>query len=82
MASLNIQIIASAALHPQGRGSIEKQIGVIKQMFKKMLATRKTLNWEYLPYLVAKIINNNVSPKTGFKPSQMVFGAISTVMPQ
>jgi hypothetical protein len=78
MASLNIQIIASAALHPQGRGSIEKQVGVIKQMLKKMLATRKTLNWEYLPYLVAKIINNNVSPKTGFKPSQMVFGAVST----
>ena len=78
MASLNIQIIASAALHPQGRGSIEKQIGVIKQMLKKMLATRQTLNWEYLPFLVAKIINNNVSPKTGFKPSQMVFGAVST----
>ena len=75
MAVLNIQVIASAALHPQGRGSIEKQIGLIKQMLKKMLATQPTLNWEYLPYLVAKIINNSVSPKTGFKPQEMVFGS-------
>ena len=72
MASLNIQIIASAALHPQGRGSIERQIGLIKQMLKKMLATRPTLNWEYLPFLIAKIMNNSVSTKTGFKPQEFV----------
>ena len=75
MASLNIQIIASAALHPQGRGSIERQIGLIKQMLKKMLATRPTLNWEYLPFLIAKIMNNSVSTKTGFKPQEFVFGS-------
>jgi hypothetical protein len=27
-----------------------------------------------LPYIVAKIMNNSVSPKTGFKPQAMVFG--------
>jgi len=75
MASLNIQIIASAALHPQGRGSIERQIGLVKQMLKKMLATRPTFNWEYLPFLIAKIMNNSVSPKTGFKPQEFVFGS-------
>ena len=74
LASLKIQVIASAALHPQGRGAIEKQVGLIKTILKKMLATRPTLNWEYLPYLVAKVINNSVSPKTGFSPNQMVFG--------
>ena len=77
MASLNIQIIASAALHPQGRGAIERQIGLIKSMLKKMLATHQDLNWEYLPYLVAKIMNTSVSPKTGFTPQEMVFGSIS-----
>ncbi len=61
MASLNIQIIASAALHPQGRGAIERQIGLIKSILKKMLATHQNLNWEYLPYLVAKIMNTSVS---------------------
>ena len=74
LASLKIQVIASAALHPQGRGAIEKQIGLIKTILKKMLSTRPTLNWEYLPYIVAKVINNSVSPKTGFSPNQMVFG--------
>ena len=73
-AALNIQVIASAALHPQGRGAIERQIGLIKTILKKMLATRPTLDWEYLPYLVAKILNNSVSSKTGFTPYAMVFG--------
>jgi len=76
MAALNITVIASAALHPQGRGSIERQIGIVKQTLKKLLATHKTLDWEYLPLIVAKIINNNVSPRTGFKPQEMVFGSV------
>jgi hypothetical protein len=43
-------------------------------MLKKMLAIRTTLDWEYLPFLISKVMNNSVSPKTGFKPSSMVFG--------
>ncbi len=73
-AALNVQVIASAALHPQGRGAIERQIGLVKTIMKKMLATKTDLNWELLPYIVAKIMNNSVSPKTGFKPQAMVFG--------
>ncbi len=34
---VNIQIIASAALHPQGRGAIERQIGLIKSMLNRAL---------------------------------------------
>ena len=74
MAAFNVQIIASAALHPQGRGQIERLVGTIKLMLKKMLAVKSSLNWEFLPFLCAKIINNTVSPKTGFTPQQMVFG--------
>jgi hypothetical protein len=39
-----------------------------------MLAIRTTLDWEYLPFLISKVMNNSISPKTGFKPSSMVFG--------
>jgi hypothetical protein len=74
MAALNIQIIGSSALHPSGRGHIERTVGIVKTLLKKMLATKPTLNWECLPFLVAKIINNSVSLKTGFKPTEMVFG--------
>jgi hypothetical protein len=45
-------------------------------MLKKMLAVKTSLNWEFLPFLCAKILNNTVSPKTGFTPQQMVFGNI------
>ena len=74
MAAFNIQVIASAALHPSGRGQIERLVGTVKLMLKRMLAVRSSLNWEYLPFLCAKIMNTTVSPKTGFKPQEMVFG--------
>lgn len=74
MAALNIQIIGSSALHPSGRGQIERLVGTIKIMLKRMLAIKTDLNWEYLPYLCAKILNNTTSPKTNFKPQEMVFG--------
>jgi len=78
MSAFNIRVIASSALHPSGRGQIERLVGIIKIMLKRMLAINSTLNWEYLPFLCAKIINNSISPKTGFKPQQMVYGQQGT----
>jgi hypothetical protein len=77
MAALNIQIIGSAALHPEGRGQIERLVGTVKTLLKKMLSVKTSLNWEFLPYLCAKIINSTVSPKTGFTPQSMVFGTMN-----
>jgi hypothetical protein len=77
MAAFNVQVIASAALHPAGCGQIERYIGTIKLMLKKMPAVKSSLNWEFLPFLCAKILNNTISPKTGFTPQQMVFLKLS-----
>ncbi len=74
VAALNIQVIGSSALHPSGRGHIERTVGIVKTMLKKMLAIRTALDWEYLLFLISKIMNNFILPKTGFKPSSMVFG--------
>ena len=74
MAALGITVVGSAALHPAGRGQVERLVGTVKILMKKMLATKPTLNWEYIPFLVAKILNNTTSPKTGFRPSAMVYG--------
>jgi len=75
MAAFNIKVISSASLHPEGRGQIERHVQTVKLLLRKMLATRPTLDWAFLPYLVAKILNNTVSAKTGFKPNEMVFGS-------
>ena len=61
-------------MHPAGRGLVEKKVGIIKIMMKKFLSTQVTFNCEMLTYVVAKILNNSVTPKTDFKPSAMVFG--------
>jgi hypothetical protein len=74
MAALKIEIIHSSSLHPAGRGQIERMVRTVKEMMKKLLATRRDLNWEYIPFIVAKILNNSITPKTGFKPSEMLFG--------
>ncbi len=47
----------------------------VKLMMRKMLATKPTFNWKYLPYICAKVFNTTISPKTGFAPSVMVFGS-------
>jgi hypothetical protein len=75
MASLNVHVIGSSALHPAGRGMIESSVNVVKLLLRKLLATRKDLNWEFLPFLISKIMNNSVNPNTGFSPFTMVYGA-------
>jgi hypothetical protein len=75
MSALGITVINSSSLSPRGRGSVEKRVYVVKKLLQKMLATRPTLSWKYLPFLVSKALNNSVSPKTGFRPAEMVLGA-------
>jgi len=75
MASLNVHVIGSSALHPAGRGMIESSVNTVKLLLRKMLATHTDLNWEFLPFLVSKILNNSINPNTGFSPFTMVYGA-------
>jgi hypothetical protein len=75
--ALGIKVIASASLHPSGRGQVERTVGLVKRLLKKFLATNKKqdLNWELLPICVSKAYNNIISPKTNFRPVEMVFGS-------
>ena len=74
MSSLNIQIINSSAQNPSSRGKAERAVGMVKTLLKKLLATSDNLNWELLPFLVSKIMNHTIVPRTGFKPIQMIIG--------
>src|SRR5450830_76466 len=75
MAYLGIKVIGSAALHPAGRGKIEVLVGTVKVLLRKMLSTQKDLNWEFLPFLISKMLNNSISTATGFSPMTMVYGS-------
>jgi transposase InsO family protein len=74
LAALKIEVLHSSALHPAGRGQIERMVRTVKEMMRKMLATRKDLDWESLPFIISKVLNNSICPKTGFSPSEMVLG--------
>jgi hypothetical protein len=54
---------------------IESSVNTVKLLLRKMLATHTDLNWEFLPFLVSKILNNSINPNTGFSPFTMVYGA-------
>jgi transposase InsO family protein len=76
MASLNITIINSSSQNPAARGKAEKAVHIVKTMLKKITAVSSsgTLNWECLPFIVTKIFNHTVIPRTGFTPVEMIFG--------
>jgi hypothetical protein len=76
LAALNISVINSSAQHPAARGKAEKAVGTVKLILKKMLTVSNfnSFNWEMLPFMVSKIMNHTVTLKTGFKPSEMIFG--------
>jgi dUTPase len=74
--ALGIEVINSSAQNPAARGKAEKAVHTVKLLMKKFLTTSssESLNWETLPYLVSKIVNNTVCVKTGQKPAHMLFG--------
>jgi len=76
MAELKVEVINTSVNNPSARGKIEREVAIIKKLFKKFLATSstQTLHWENLPLMASKIMNHVVSPRTGFKPATMMFG--------
>jgi hypothetical protein len=76
MAELKVEVINTSVNNPSARGKIEREVAIVKKLFKKFLATSKTqtLHWENLPLMVSIIMNHVVSPRTGFKPATMMFG--------
>jgi len=74
LAAVKIKIINSSANNPAARGKAEKAVGTVKLLMKKLLAINSTYNWELLPYLVAKIMNQSLLPRIGMKPVEMVYG--------
>jgi hypothetical protein len=73
MQALGITIVNTASLHPMGRGSIERMVQSVKLIMRKMLATKPTFNWKYLPYIFTKVFNTTISPKTVFAPNVMAY---------
>ena len=74
MSALGIQVVSTAALHPAGRGTIERFVGTVKTLMKKLVATNPTYDWQLLPFIISKTINNTISLKTNFTPAEMVYG--------
>ena len=76
LSALGIKMVNTSALHPAGRGSIERFVQTVKILLKKIVATRPTYDWQLIPFIISKTINNTKSTKTGFEGATMVFEKI------
>jgi transposase InsO family protein len=74
LAIFGVQVINSSSLNPSSNGSIERAVQTVKLMYKRILATRPNYNWEFLNIIVSKIYNTSISPQSGYKPAELVFG--------
>jgi hypothetical protein len=73
---MGIKMIDSSSNNPSSRGKAERAVQQVKTILRKMLvnASSKTLNWEYLTLLISKVMNQSITPRTGFTPIEMIVG--------
>ena len=74
LATLGIRKLQLSALNPQGKGFAESRVKIAKNLLKKLVVSQPDYNWGGLTYLVSKIINNTVSPRTGYSPNDLIYG--------
>jgi hypothetical protein len=76
LAAMGIKMIDSSSNNPSSRGKAERAVQQVKTILRKMLvnASSKTLNWEYLTLLISKVMNQSITPRTGFTPIEMIVG--------
>ena len=74
IAAMGIRRVNLAALHPAGKGTAERKIGIVKTLFRKLVAIQTDLDWLALIIVASKILNDTPSTKTSFKPTAMLFG--------
>jgi hypothetical protein len=74
MSALGVEIINTSSLNPSANGGVERAVQTVKLLYKKILASRPTYNWEYLNFLITKIHNTTINPRNNCKPAELVFG--------
>ncbi len=74
MKGLGVEVINTSSLNPSANGGVERAVQTVKLLYKKLLASRPTYNWDYLNFLVTKIHNTTINPRNNCKPAELVFG--------
>ena len=74
---LRTQLIYSSAFASYSHGSAERIIKTAKQIFKKILTAEPNYNWTLMPAIASQIHNTTKIPKSGFTPSEILYGTDS-----
>jgi hypothetical protein len=71
---LRTQLIYSSAFASYSHGGAERVIKGAKLIFKKILTAEANYNWTLLPAIASQIYNATKIPKSGFTPSEILYG--------
>ena len=74
LAKLRTEVIYSSAFASFSHGNIERLIKHVKIIFKKLLTAEPSYNWTLMPAITSVIHNTSKTPKSGFSPSEILYG--------
>ena len=82
-ATLNITRIHTSAQNPSAKGFCERRVRLVKTVLKKFLVSNPdAYNWHGLEFIVTKILNSTISPRTNCTPNKLIFGSESKLFNQ
>ena len=82
-ATLNITRIHTSAQNPSAKGFCERRVRLVKTVLKKFLVSNPdAYDWHGLEFIVTKILNSTISPRTNCTPNKLIFGSESTLFDQ
>jgi hypothetical protein len=70
MAALNVKV-QQTILQPGEKQ--KEQCNWLKLPWIMATAPSGSLNWEYTPIMVSKVTNQSITPRTGFRPVEIIF---------
>ena len=74
LGTLNIRKPIIGRYHPKANGRCEKVVDLIKTALRKILLQDPSYRWHNKLFLITKMLNAQIQPKTGFSALQLVYG--------
>ena len=74
LASLGVRVLEASAHNARGKGSVERQNGLLKSAVMKTFGSKEDNGWVYALPAIVRQLNSTRSPKTGYAPIDLLFG--------
>ena len=74
LASLGVRVLEASAHNARGKGTVERQNGILKSAIMKTFGSKDDNGWVYALPCIVRQLNSTLSPRTGYAPIDLLFG--------